>query len=167
MTTRKAHPARTLRDLDRSQRTLDAQRNERVNGASWDMSWDLSVNDGGARVCELAAASRSLCDQAEDIRAARLIVLAQAGRRTAAAGWLCLRHDAQHRSDALCEVPGVCPRVGSSGQSDGDHAVLRMRGTLCVGGPVLLCKNKTLRASLFVRVDSTAAGPLTSRRRGE
>lgn len=79
MTTRKAHPARNLRDLDRSQRTLDAQRNEHVNGASWDMSWDLSVNDGGARVRELAAASRSLCDQAEDIRSARLIVLLRRG----------------------------------------------------------------------------------------
>lgn len=79
MTTRKAHPARTLRELDRAQRTLDTQRTERVNVASWDMSWDLSVNDGGARVCELAAASRSLCDQAEDIRAARLIVLLRRG----------------------------------------------------------------------------------------
>lgn len=79
MTTRKAYPARTLRELDRAQRTLLTQRNERVNVASWDMSWDLSVNDGGARVCELAAASKTLCEQAGDIQAARLLVLLRRG----------------------------------------------------------------------------------------
>ncbi len=79
MSTRKAHPARTLRELERAKRDLDARYEHRLGAAAWDMASDLAINDGGARLNNLEAIRAQLATEEQDIQAARLIILLRQG----------------------------------------------------------------------------------------